>query len=1119
MTSMCLPVCSVAYAASDSFTVDGLTYRFYDGEKAEASNEVVQLYNIPASTSGALDIPEAITYEGKTYNVTSIFYNAISDGANITSIHIPASLYCNASLENLSSCVKLAGIEVDEGNPSFSSVDGVLYNSDKTSILCYPQTKTAASFTVPDTVKTIAAYSFYGNKHLESVSLPADLTGSATYSDKSTFTRGGICKGAFKNCTALKSVSFAKGAVLAHVPLSSSGTGSGAAIESEAFKGCTSLTSITIPPITSSKRKGDYYSANDTHKGEFTSGYESYWHNAAGPVENAGIGAYAFEDCTALETVVFQAGAKYGSYAYVSKSGFAFHNCKALKQVVCQTAQPYWMDTTQSGQNSTFEDYWYYAETPTPSLYYAVDYYATSSASMAKSSAEGDYYGSSRLARVEYLKGTKTSDIATNNASELKAAVASQSLYADSAYKDGDLSALDPNAVAKSLGYSGSDWVWRLSSNQYERDGISNSCYAYLAHSSDLSNAHAVSEKLDSERFFTDRHMDEEFNPARYYAGSMYSYATTFDYDTNYLVDLAGNELPTCWFTLDSKGIDLADLAVKAADGTVLSIDDFTLSYEMYDSATGKYVSTTPKKTAPYRVTFTSKNPSYAGSFTQWLLIRTHTAKVTANFNSDTAETSYASLFARTFSGAAFDAPYVVMTSSDEATSSILAASYAGLVQGGVQITSSATSLGRSILTAALTNAKNKQVVIFGNQGSVSSDLQTQVKSSGFKTLRFGSSGKGDYSAADIAVAAYEYVDDNASSIMGTQWEDYSWGDTAILCSAGKAYNATAVAAYAYQKKAPVFFLDDDGTLNSDAAGYLSKFKHVLVVGDSSVVSNSAVSSIKSDDVQRLDVDANDACGVSLAFAKMLLKDETLNVSMNRVSICDGNNASEVTAAQNFTGPGKGITLVTQSVADSKRVVDFMRAYRDDVKQVEVFGRSASLVSGNGFDLVDSANMIWDLEKTDELSQACRVKTGDSLVYDGVRYYLSGDDTLTKTAFSSHGAKGVSGGKTLAYNGTTYKVTQVLGAQSITLKCKTAVTYKAKKLKKAKATLAVGAKAKGEVIYKLSAAATKAKMSITKAGKLTIKKGTKKGTYKVTVTAAETDLYPQAQKTITIKVK
>ena len=78
-------------------------------------------------------------------------------------------------------------------------------------------------------------------------------------------------------------------------------------------------------------------------------------------------------------------------------------------------------------------------------------------------------------------------------------------------------------------------------------------------------------------------------------------------------------------------------------------------------------------------------------------------------------------------------------------------------------------------------------------------------------------------------------------------------------------------------------------------------------------------------------------------------------------------------------------------------------------------------------------------------------------------------------------------------------------------------TFKASTLKKGKKTFTIGAKASGsgKVTYQSSGKWVK----VTKNGRVTVKKGAKKGTYKITVTAAADGNYKKASKVIKIVVK
>lgn len=77
--------------------------------------------------------------------------------------------------------------------------------------------------------------------------------------------------------------------------------------------------------------------------------------------------------------------------------------------------------------------------------------------------------------------------------------------------------------------------------------------------------------------------------------------------------------------------------------------------------------------------------------------------------------------------------------------------------------------------------------------------------------------------------------------------------------------------------------------------------------------------------------------------------------------------------------------------------------------------------------------------------------------------------------------------------------------------------YNKSNLRRAKKSFAIGAKSSSPLSY--SVINGKKYISVTKKGKVTVKKGTPKGTYKVKVTAKETWKYLEATKIIKIKVK
>lgn len=98
----------------------------------------------------------------------------------------------------------------------------------------------------------------------------------------------------------------------------------------------------------------------------------------------------------------------------------------------------------------------------------------------------------------------------------------------------------------------------------------------------------------------------------------------------------------------------------------------------------------------------------------------------------------------------------------------------------------------------------------------------------------------------------------------------------------------------------------------------------------------------------------------------------------------------------------------------------------------------------------------------------------------------------------------------------TVKITVAKASQTIATKRSTA-SYKVSTLAKQAQTFTIGASAKTSVSYKVASGSKY--ISVSKAGVVTVKKGTKAGTYKITVTAVANTNYKAATKTITVTVK
>lgn len=130
--------------------------------------------------------------------VTSIGEDAFYYCKNLTSITIPdtveninggaffecrglKSLTIPSSVTNIGDavfvyCSSLESIEVDENNPNYASVDGNLFNKDKTTLLNYAIGKANTEYTIPNSVQVIGENAFWECVNLTHVNIPENVT-------------------------------------------------------------------------------------------------------------------------------------------------------------------------------------------------------------------------------------------------------------------------------------------------------------------------------------------------------------------------------------------------------------------------------------------------------------------------------------------------------------------------------------------------------------------------------------------------------------------------------------------------------------------------------------------------------------------------------------------------------------------------------------------------------------------------------------------------------------------------------------------------------------------------------------------------------------------------------
>ena len=171
-----------------SFSVDSnnLNYVSRDGVLYDRTNKM--LMKFPPSKSGEYRIPDDMSVIGidafeNSCNLTSL---TLSSNATDT-IMLMTSVEGNKQTPSfrvvqeiinghvLGGCVKLTSILVDSNNPTYTSVDGVLFNKEKTILIKYPPKKTG-NYVIPEGVESIGIKAFEYCANLQSVTIPESVT-------------------------------------------------------------------------------------------------------------------------------------------------------------------------------------------------------------------------------------------------------------------------------------------------------------------------------------------------------------------------------------------------------------------------------------------------------------------------------------------------------------------------------------------------------------------------------------------------------------------------------------------------------------------------------------------------------------------------------------------------------------------------------------------------------------------------------------------------------------------------------------------------------------------------------------------------------------------------------
>ena len=262
-------------------------------------------------------------------NVTEIGKYAFDGCKSLTSITIPDGVTSigDGAFYN---CSSLTEIKVASENSNYVSVNGVLYNKDKTTIICYPAGKKGNNYKIPDGVTKVDSSAFIGCSSLTSITIPNGVTsiGDSAFEDCTSLTSitipnsvTSIGDSAFEDCTSLTSITIPNGVT---------------SIGDSAFEGCTSLTSITIPNSVTSIGFGAFIGCSSltsiTIPDSVTCIGDSAFNGCTSltsitiPDSVTSIGDSAFSGCSSLASITIPD-------SVMSIGNDAFHECSSLTSI------------------------------------------------------------------------------------------------------------------------------------------------------------------------------------------------------------------------------------------------------------------------------------------------------------------------------------------------------------------------------------------------------------------------------------------------------------------------------------------------------------------------------------------------------------------------------------------------------------------------------------------------------------------------------------------------------------------------------------------------------------------------------------------------------------------
>jgi len=241
-------------------------------------------------------------------------------------------------------CYNINIIEVEDENQNYSSLDGVLFDKNKTVLLTYPAGKEGDSYTIPESVNKIAGGAFGYSKFKTIDVANVTVIGSEAFANSNIQSINlekmtEINYEAFYNCNGLTAVTwpskiniipseifrYCKNLETVIIPETVT------SINNNAFSNCTSLKNIVLPSSLETIGSYAFYNCSSIEQIDLADkltniGYAAF-SGCSGlttvtvPENVTSLGDYVFANCSGLKTVNVQ---------YGNIPDYAFSNCTSL---------------------------------------------------------------------------------------------------------------------------------------------------------------------------------------------------------------------------------------------------------------------------------------------------------------------------------------------------------------------------------------------------------------------------------------------------------------------------------------------------------------------------------------------------------------------------------------------------------------------------------------------------------------------------------------------------------------------------------------------------------------------------------------------------------------------